>query len=229
MFNDRRRHATLPYIPTPAHKEQPVVEELVKEPHHDEHRDTRPLMKQEAIIHEPRYNHLYGSDRVEGSWRYRIDEYVTGNLTTSANAQVNAVVTLANDPYWRLSRWPGARQLFLCMRMFGLCPRTTLTTAGSLVCTFQDATLGKSIPLGVFPSTAGGNDYLEVLLGTISDPDALTLGTIEVTLSGTSPTTGTYDWQVGVSVAYLLPELRGYERAYHEIRGENERIASHHL
>lgn len=217
-----RRHTTIPWVPKPQPKERPVVEELVHAPE-PSHVDTRPVLRQIDTIREARFNRLYGSDRVEGSWRYRVDEYVSGTVATSANAQANASVALANDPYWRLSRWPGARQLFLCFRIFAICPRVSLATVGSLSCVYQDATTGKSIPIGIFPSTAGGNDVLEILMGNITDPDNLTLGQLQVTLTGTSPTTGTYDWQIGFSAAYLLPELRGYDRPFNEVRGELEK------
>jgi hypothetical protein len=222
-----RRYMTNPFIPRPKHKEEPVHEEEVKTPLETTH-DRRSLMQQQVAIHEPRYNHLYGSDRVLDSWRFRIDEYVSGTLTTSAGAQVTAAVTLANDPYWRLSRWPGARQLFLCLRVFGLCPRTSPATIGTLSCVFQDNFSAKAVPLGIFPSTAGGNDDVVFLLSQIVDPDTLTLGQIQVTLNGSSPSTAVYDWQIGFSAAYLLPELRGYEKSYNDVRGEIERVDHRH-
>ena len=226
---DRRRYSTLPFIPRPQKKEEPVVEELVREPEGSK-TDHRPALKQEYAIREARFNRLYGSDRVQNSWRWRIDEYATGTITSIANAQATATVTLANDPYWRLSRWPGARQLFLCLRSFSLCPRVSLTTVGNLACLYQDATTGRTIPLGVFPSTSGGNDSSEILLSPITDPDNLTLGIIQVTLNGTSPSTGTYDYQIGFSAAYLLPELRGYDKPFYEVRGElDEKSLEHHL
>lgn len=229
-MDNRRRHTTLPYIPHPAKKELPDSEELTRDPEGSK-KDVRPVFKQDIIVREPRYNHLYGPTRVLDSWRYEINEYVSGTITTSANAQATANVTLTNSPYLRLSRWPGARSVYTVLRVFALAPRATIATIGTLVCVYQDMIGGKSIPLGVFPSSSGGNDYLETLISTpITDTDVEALGQIQVTLNGTSPTTATYDWQIAFSFAYLLPELRGYDKPFYEVRGElDEKSLTKHI
>lgn len=167
----------------------------------------------------PEFNRSYGWDRVEESWRYLIDNVAKGTLTTIANTNVATTVTLLNAPNWHLSRWPGAIQLYLCIRTFSMAAQSAIGTVGSIDVQFQDAIGGQTIPLGDFVSNASFNQNVSIQIPTpITDPGLQTIGTLNVLLSGTTPTVSIYNWQMGISAAYVLPCLEGYEaESIHEV------------
>ncbi len=203
-----------PYMPSkPQPREIPVEEHLVT-PHiiNTEHQVLPP---HKAIPHrarEPRYNKLYGSLMTEGGWRYVVDNYANGTITTIAATQVSKQITLGvNAPDIRVGNWPGAIQMYLCLRSFALSPTTaTFATVGTLDCYFQDNG-GQLIPLGDFLNNSANNLGLDIVVPTpIQDPGVTNVGNLLVTLNS-GATVGTYDFQFGFSYAYLMPETNPYE------------------
>jgi hypothetical protein len=201
-------HRLASALPPDIHQEHAVTEQLVQEhPHPLPKRRTLP---EKALI--PQYGELYGSLKTKGGWRYMVDNYANGTITTVAASQQTATVTLKLPPNWSLERYPGATQLFLCIRQFALAPQAPLTTLGDLVCLYQDTVGGQILPLGVFPSTTGGNANLTSIIPTpITDPGNTNIGTLLVSLSS-GATAGTYDWQLSFSAAFLLPNIEGYKQ-----------------
>lgn len=197
--------------PRPQPREIPVTEKLVTP--HDVTHEHLPL-PHKAIPHrarEPRYNKLYGSNGVEGAWRYIIDCEVSGSTFISSSAQTTIPVKLTNPPNWKLQQWPGAVQLYLCLRMVAIGGETFPATATSVSLFFTDFVGGNTIPLGIF-NTASGivSAFFDILIPTpITDPSNLNLGSLYTTVT---PNVGTtYDWMIGFSGAYLLPELNPYD------------------
>lgn len=178
-------------------------------PHHD-HRHL--AVKPRAPVLEPEFNQLYGSGRSEGDWRYFIDNFATGTLTTIANTQVTTAISLTNQPFWRSSQWPGAVSLYLCIRRFSMAPQSAITTVGAIDVQFQDAVGGMTIPLGDFVSSSSILEDTTIIIPTpITDPGNVKVGNLLVTLSGTTPTVSVYNWQMAFSGVYLAPTLEGYE------------------
>ena len=209
-----RRHTTLPAIPKPEPKEYPAVEHLVTPPHGH---DARPeVIKPFENVPRPQFNRLYGSLRVENGWQDVIDNYAKGTLTTVAATLVQSPVTLGlTSPETRLLRWPGAVQLYLAIRSFGMAPTTaTFATAGSIDIYYQDLIGGQIIPLGCLPSNDEINlPNINLLIPTpITDAGALAnpIGNIQATLNS-GATVGAYIWQIAFSYAYLLPTTKPYE------------------
>lgn len=208
----QRPSTIIPFFPQPK-KEQPVVEHLITPGHHD----TRPSMvKPYENVAIPRYNILYGTLRVVDGWQWLIDNYAKGGITTVAASTVVANVTLAQSAQeTRLSRWPGAVALYLCIRSFGLAASTaTFTTAGSLDVYYQDLIGGQIIPLGSIPNNDELNlTNVNIIIPTpITDAGALAnaIGQVQIALNS-GATVGTYIWQIGFSYAYLLPAQKPYE------------------
>lgn len=176
------------------------------------HADPRHVaVKERAPVLEPDYNRLYGYGRSLNDWRYFIDCSAKGTFTTVANAAITQAVTLAASPNWRLSQWPAAINAFLCIRRFSMAAQSAIGTVGAIDVVFQDAVGGFTIPMGDFVSNASVFEDTDVLIPTpIVDPANVNIGTLTVTLTGTTPTVSVYNWQMAFSVAYLLPSLEGY-------------------
>lgn len=213
-----RRPLVMPPHYTPDHPDSSHARNLdTQEPYDEQLReawhkhDTRPVaMKQRAPILLPRLNLLYGTGRSEGDWRYFVDNYALGTLTTSANATVTTAIKLTNPPNWRLEQWPEAVHLYLCIRKFSLAAQSAITTVGAVDCQFNDQ-FGNIIPLGDFVSSANINEDINVIIPTpITDPGNTAVGNLLVALNGTTPTTSVYNYQMGFSAVYLLPSLEGY-------------------
>lgn len=202
-----KRGIHVPNVPEPDKKEIPAQEPVPDLIHKPEHKDTRPIeYKPHQPIFEPRYNVLYGSLRTEGGWRYAIDNYANGTVLTVANATTVVAVklTLALD-HKRLSEWPNATQLFLCIRNFSLAPQAAPTTAGVIDVQYQDTIGGQLIPIGDMVSNSQMNIGLTTLIPTpITDPGILTVGNLLFFLN-TGATVGTLNWQMAFSYAYMLP------------------------
>lgn len=196
--------------PRPKPREIPVTEKLVT-PHDVTHEHI--LVAHKAIPHrarEPRYNKLYGSNGVEGAWRYIIDFQVNGSTFLSSSAQTNIPIKLTSAPNWKLQQWPGAVQLFLCIRMVSIAGETFPATITNFGLFFTDAVGGNTIPLGEINTTNGTTSFFDLLIPTpITDPSNLNLGTLYTSVAGNIGTT--YDWQMAFSGAYLLPELNPYD------------------
>lgn len=214
MSQYQRRSTQIPFVPKPEHKEHPVLEQLTTPVHPH---DPRPeMVKPYENVAIPRYNKLYGTLRVEDGWQHAVDNYAKGGLTTVANTQVAAAVTLAQQfQETRLSRWPGAVQLYLAIRSFSLAMTTaSLAVVGSLDIYYQDLIGGQIIPLGNIQS----NDELNVAGMTVLIPTPITdagalanpIGQVQATLSA-GATVGTYIWQIAFAYAYLLPAMKPYE------------------
>lgn len=209
-----RRHTELPKIPTPQPHEMPVVEQLTHAdaPTHERQKMVKPF----EVTPEARFNRLYGSLRVDGSWQNVVDNYAKGGITTIQSTLVQSSVTLAlSNPETRLSRWPGAVQMYLVLRSFSIAPTTaSFAVLGSLDLYYQDLIGGQTIPLGSIVQNDEVNlQNCNILIPTpITDPGALAnpVGNIQATLSGAG-TIGTYIWQIAFSYAYLLPAVKGYE------------------
>ncbi len=209
-----RRHTELPFVPKPEHKDYPNVEHLVTPPHGH---DARPeVIKPFDNVPRPQLNRLYGSLRTEEGWKDVVDNFAKGTLTTIAATLVQAPVTLGlTASETRLLRWPGAVQLYLVIRSFGMAPTTaTFTTAGSIDLYYQDLIGGQTIPLGCLPNNDEINlPNINLLIPTpITDAGALANPIANIQATPTSgATVGTYIWQIAFSYAYLLPTTKPYE------------------
>lgn len=199
-----------PAISDPEPQEHPVTELLTQE-----HPiiDRRPkLHKERQLYLHPHYNKLYGTLRTDGGWRYESINYAKGTLTTVAGSTVTAQVNLVLTPNLRLSQWPGAVQAYYVIQNFFFTSQgTTITTQGCNETIFISSG-GYVVPMGEIQNSAqynqGGLDY--IIPDAIVDPAITNLGQLSVTLTA-GATTATYNWMLGFSVAYLLPELRPYE------------------
>jgi hypothetical protein len=200
-----------PAVPPPAHKEIPVEEKLVQ-PHHLA--ASRPKMqkpREELMV--PHFNHLYGTLRTNEGWRYVVDNYAFGTVTTVAGAQSTVTVNFAYEPHWRLSQWPGGTNLYYCIRSFSVAPQTAApTTVGVLDVYYQDPLTGYIVPLGDYLTNSPANSSLTILIpDPVSDPDKQAgIGQLQFNLTAAA-TTGVFNWQMGFSGAYLLPEMEGFE------------------
>lgn len=210
----RRHNTSIPRIPTPSSKENLDVEKLIHEGHLH---DVRPeVVKPYENVSVPRFNQLYGTLRTENGWQWLVDNYANGTFTTIAATLVLTNVSLAlTQQEIRLSRWPGAVNMYLCIRSFSVAPSTaSFTTLGSLDLYYQDLLGGQIIPLG----TIYNNDELNLNNVNILIPTPITdagmlatnVGQIRATLS-TGATVGNYTWQIAFSYAYLLPTMKPYE------------------
>jgi hypothetical protein len=190
--------------------ETPVTPENFPPVHDDRPRAHKPKLEKAL---EPQLNRIYDSLRTTQAWRYTSDNLATGVITTIANTQVAAPCTLLVPLDVRLSRWPGAVQMYLVLRSFSMAPQTaTIATVEVLDCLYQDTVGGQLVALGDFLNNSSINVSPQVLIPTpITDPGVKTVGNLLITLA-TGGTPGTYNFQVGYSYAYLLPEIHGYEQ-----------------
>jgi hypothetical protein len=178
-------------------------------PTHDERPQLHKVEPRELYV--PRYNELYSSLRTRGDWRYAIDNYAIGQFTTIANTTLQVPVTLAIAlDNKRLSQWPDAINLYLCLRAFALAPLVkVLATVVGLTVVFQD-TGGLAIPIGATESDTPINSQTVILFTTpITDPGIMNIGTLLVKLEPTG-TPATYDYMIGVSYAYLAATVEPY-------------------
>lgn len=214
MFSRQRHEIVIPPHFTPDHPDSSQGTHLEKDPFNAQLQlDTRPVaVKKSLPVLEPELNQLYGYGRSEGDWRYFIDNFATGTVTTIANTLVTKAVVLTNQPFWRLSQWPAAVHLYLCIRKFSMAPQSAITTVGAIDVQFQDSVGGFTIPLGDFVSSSNINeDITSIIPVPITDPGNVNVGNLLVTLAGTTPTVSIYNWQMAFSAVYLLPTLEGYE------------------
>jgi len=182
----------------------------------------------------PRFNHLYGSNKVEGSWSNVVDVSTKGTITTVAGATTPVAVTLSSSPHFLLSRWPGAINMFLCIRQFSIAPQTaTFTTLGALDISYADLIGGQIIPIcDILNSGVGNFNDMAILIPTpVTDPDNPVIGQILVGLN-TGATVGTYNWQIGFSAAYLVPQVHGFDieqsNPFVEVETTNVLVPSYH-
>lgn len=174
--------------------------------------DVRPKMIKplEKII-TPRYNTLYDSLGSTQGWKYMADGLARGTITTTVNATVTVPVTLSAIPNWKLTQWPGAVQMYLAIRFFGIVPTALPTANAGMEVLFIDQ-FGNLAPLGELLSQAGGNsNYDTILPSPITDPGSTQVGTLSIGLVNVPSSSGTYLWSIGFSALYLLPARYGYE------------------
>lgn len=188
--------------------------------------DPRPKMiKAIDQVLVPRFNTLYDSLRTTQGWRYMADGLARGTITTVAGQPVQVPVTLDHDPKWRLEMWPGAVQVFLAIRFFGIVPQALPTVNAGMECIFIDQ-FGNYAPLGEVLCQSGGNSNYDVILPTpITDPSNQAVGSLVVTQSNIANSNGTHNWSIGFSALYMLPSRYGYEILEDE---EYEQI-DHHI
>lgn len=204
--------------------EEPLEEQLVHPAPRSDHR-LRAYKQRDKVL-TPEFNRSYGSDKVEESWRYLVDNFATGTVLTVAGANVAKAVTLTNATNWLLVRWPGAVQLYLCIRKFSIAPQGAATLTGNVDCQFQDAVSGQTIPLGnVVTNGQIIFDGAAQIPSPVTDPGNAAIGTLNFLLSaGGTPLT--YNWQLGVSAVYVIPCLEGYTaESIHEVL--HEPVAAH--
>lgn len=223
-----RKEITIPPHYTPDHPESEVKQVDLEKYNEQLHQDTRPIaVKPRLPVLEPSLNRLYGSGRSEGDWRYFIDNYAVGTLTTIANTVVTTAILLANPPNMRLLQWPQAVQAFLVIRKFSMAPQSAITTVGAVDVQFNDLA-GNIIPMGDFVSSGNlAYDVDSIIPTAIVDPGVGTVGAgvgnLLVKLAGTTPTVSVYNYQIAFSYAYLLPSLEGYEvESIHRVLGRRK-------
>lgn len=165
----------------------------------------RPLPK----APKPRYGVFYDKLGTTQAWRNLVQYVVNGTILPSTTAAVNVAVTLpAGFEALRLNQYPGATLAFLVIRSFSY-SATAGSATGALTFIYYD-TSGNPVPLGVY---SAGNPYdgiMDVAIMSptpVSDPTNPTLGQLSVSMTnGGTPVT--LAWQMGFSVAYLLPEAQ---------------------
>ncbi len=180
--------------------------------HETPHIDPRPKMHKplDGIL-VPRFNTLYDSIRSTQGWRYMADASAFGAITTAAGASTSVPVNLTNNPNWKLEQWPGAVQVYLAIRFFGIAPQAVPTANGGMECIFTDQ-FGNVAPLGEYLSQSGGNSNYDVILPTsITDPGNQTVGTLTVNQANVASSGGTFNWSIGFCAVYMLPSRYGYE------------------
>lgn len=179
----------------------------------------------------PRYNQLYDSLRSTQGWRYMADAMAKGTITTTPGATALADVTLASNPQFRLEQWPGAVQVFLAIRFFGIVPAAVPTANGGMEVIYIDKS-GNQAPLGEYLSQAGGNSNYDVIMPmAITDPGTTALGTLSVTQANVASSGGTFQWSIGFSAIYMLPARYGYEmiedESYESLDGHHSKEKKH--
>lgn len=205
--------------------EDPYQDQLTTPAH--KHDERLQAFKQREKVLIPQLNALYGTIKTRDGWRYVIDNYITGTITTVANTAVNTTIKLTLAPNLFLSRWPGAISCFLVLRSFSMAPQSAITTVGAIDVLYQDTIGGQNIPIGDFVSNSSINNNMSILIPTpITDPSNTSVGIVTTTLTGTTPTVSAYNYQIGFSFAYLLPTLDGYmQESIHEVL----RDGKHHV
>lgn len=234
-MNQHRRHTTIPYIPPPARKEEPVREQLIHpenapEPGH--WHDTRPhAQKQNKPITVPLYSELYDSFGTVRGWRYIADAFAHGTITPTAGATALTNVTLTLPKPLRLSQWPDGVQAYLCIHSFGIAPQAAPATGGAIELLYIDQS-GYTAPLGNFQSSAGGNSGQDILIPSpLTDPgqNNLTIGQLSIQLQPGAGSPVTYNWSMGLGIAYLLPNIKGYKPEFRETIHEGHDAIHTHI
>lgn len=212
-FGEHRRGRGNPFTPRPEPKEIADTEELVT-PKHIHHERVKVIKPYENVM-TPQYNELYGTLRTIGGWEKVVDNYANGSFTTVAGAQVLTDVNFAlTQTEVRLSRWPGAISMYLCIRSFSCALSTaTLATLGSLDLYYQDTIGGQIIPLCSMISNGSyqSNDMAILIPTPITDAGMIgdDIGQLQANLSA-GATVGTYVFQIAFSYAYLMPTKKPY-------------------
>jgi len=172
----------------------------------------------------PKLNILYDTLRTPNGWRYMADAAAKGTITTTVNAIVQVPVVLLKQPLLRLSQWPNAVQVHLVVRFFGMAPQTVPTANAGLEAIFYD-NFGNIVPLGEFLSqTAFGSVYDHILPTPVTDSlssgspsqepagnEGPQVGYLAVFNSNLASSSGTFNWSMSFSLAYLLPSAAAYE------------------
>lgn len=163
-------------------------------------------LKQHLAI--PNLNQLYDSLKTPAGWRYIVDAYAVGNVSTSSGGQIGSIVTLQPNQQPQLQKWPGAIQLYICINSFTICPRTVPATAGNITITFVGNN-GFTVPFGGFMNTASyTNNNSYIIPDSVIDIGVSNIGLLNFFQSG--GTAATYDWSMTFSYVYMLPAQKGY-------------------
>lgn len=190
-------------LQTPGYSANPQIEKDI---------DTRvKMIKGTQHLAIPNLNRVYDTLGSPNAWRYSADSYATGSVTTVANSTVTSTVKVTANAPWKTSIWPGAVQMYPVLHYFSIAPQGSITTPGAISLVYVDNS-GINVPLGVFVSNTAYTNSNDVLIPSpITDIGNTNFGTLLVTLTGTTPSTGAYSYQFSFGCAYLLPAQKGYE------------------
>lgn len=180
--------------------------------------DNSPTHELKSHFMLPALNELYDTLGSTKAWRYSNDAYAVGTITTVANNTVTVPVQLVVNAPWKQNIWPGAVQIYPVLHFFSICPQGAIATAGAITALYIDNS-GITVPLGAFVSSGSYTNTNDVLIpSAITDTGQTTLGLLQITLTGTTPSVGTYSWQLAIGAAYLLPAKKGYslQEVHHE-------------
>lgn len=172
----------------------------------------------------PKLNILYDTLRTPNGWRYMADAAARGTITTVVNATATTPVVLIKQPLIRVNQWPNAVQVHLVVRFFGIAPQVVPTANAGLEAIFYD-NFGNIVPLGEFLSqTSFGSVYDHILPTPVTDSlssgspqlepagnEGPIVGQLSVFNSNLASSSGTFNWSMSFSLAYLLPSAAAYE------------------
>lgn len=198
---DRHKGLQKPGYPANAEVEQ-AVEQVDKRVR---------MVKGKQFLAIPNLNRLYDTLGTPNGWRYSADSFATGSITTVANATATVAINVTANAPWKTSMWPGAVQMYPVIHNFSAAPQGAITTAGAISVVYVDNS-GITTPLGVFISNTSINAGNDILIPSpITDTGNTKFGVLQFTLTGTTPSTATYSYQLSFGCAYLLPAQKGYE------------------
>lgn len=220
-YHRSRAGTQLPWIPKPEPKAHPVHEELLAG---EGHKDTRLLAKRpHGKILIPRFNHLYGGLRSDGSdWRYLPE--ITFNLPNNTIAAATAITSIAltlgtsgafpSSLNLLLERWPGAVQMYLVLLWSSFNRQAGgPATAGDWLLQIQGQS-GPPLPIGLFHSANNAQSSYSgplILPTPVTDPGNPNIGNFIVTPSLSTATTFQADVQLTFSALYVLPTVEGFD------------------
>lgn len=180
----------------------------------------------------PRYNILYDTHRTRDAWRYISDDVVTINFTPTGNGTFAfPVVPTANGGLFkaRLSQYPGAIHMLLCIRSFSYA--SLAATSGAIEFRFQSVN-GDVVPLGIWSANGqtGVQGITAVCPTPITDNGLASYGNL-IFISSNYGTSAASSVQLGFSFVYVTPDpaFRGYNQESGEtfhaaVGGETEAI-----
>lgn len=170
----------------------------------------RPPTEPQAV----RLGRYYDSSRTEAAWRYTAEMAADGTITPSVAGPVTAPITVPTTqlPEQVLSQYPGGIQARAVLTTFSYASTTTGAT-GALVWYWIDNG-GHLIPLMCTSAADTSHQTTETILSKAALVDAsgpaLYLGQLYVKMVvGATPVQ--LAWQVGFSLAFLLPDEHPYQ------------------
>ena len=186
------------------------------------------MTKQSEKLLVPALNRIYSSIGTDQGYELCADGYCSGQVTTVAGVAVPVTLSFTPNGPWLTSKWPGSTQVYPVITFFSIAPETAIATIGNISVYYID-TSGITIPLGVFVSGNASQSSRELIIpSSITDPGNKKIGTLTFLLQGTTPSTATYDFQLGLSAAYVLPAIKGYRvDTYDHLLEENQVYEKH--